>query len=111
MLKALHLVKDYRVGKETVHALRDVTVEVATGEFLVISGPSGSGKTTLLNLIAGIDRPTAGEVYLEGQPLSKLSDRQLAQLRREKIGRAHSSSRLRGWRSGHAHHASPQRGA
>jgi putative ABC transport system ATP-binding protein len=86
MLKALHLVKDYRVGKETVHALRDVTVEVATGEFLVISGPSGSGKTTLLNLIAGIDRPTAGEVYLEGQPLSKLSDRQLAQLRREKIG-------------------------
>lgn len=86
MLKTLNLTKNYQVGQETVHALRGVTLEVPAGDFLVINGPSGSGKTTLLNLIGCIDRATSGEVFIEGQAVSKLSEGRLAELRREKIG-------------------------
>ncbi|MFN4218272.1 MAG: ABC transporter ATP-binding protein [Candidatus Bipolaricaulia bacterium] len=86
MLKTLNLTKDYQVGQEIVHALRGVTLEVPQGDFLVINGPSGSGKTTLLNLIGCIDRPTSGEVFIEGQAVSKLSEGRLAEVRREKIG-------------------------
>lgn len=86
MLKTVNLVKDYQVGQETVHALRGVNLEVPAGDFLVINGPSGSGKTTLLNLIACIDHPTSGEVFIEDQLVSKLSEGRLAELRREKIG-------------------------
>ncbi len=86
MLKALNLTKDYQVGNETVHALRGVTLAVPAGDFLVINGPSGSGKTTLLNLIACIDYPTSGEVHIEGQSVGKLSEGQLADLRKRQIG-------------------------
>jgi len=86
LLKTERLTKDYRLGRELIRALRGVDLEVSEGEFLVISGPSGSGKTTLLNLISGIDRPTSGEVLLEGQALSRLSEGRLAELRRRKIG-------------------------
>ncbi len=86
LLKTENLVKDYHVGKETIHALRGVDLEVKEGDFLVISGPSGSGKTTLLNLIGCIDKPTSGEVYIEGKPMSKLSESKLAELRKQKIG-------------------------
>lgn len=86
LLKTEHLVKDYHVGKETIHALRGIDLEVDEGEFLVISGPSGSGKTTLLNLIGCIDRPTSGEVFIEGRPISKLPESKLAELRKQKIG-------------------------
>lgn len=86
MLKTLNLTKDYQVSQETVHALRGVTLEVPEGDFLVINGPSGSGKTTLLNLIGCIDRPTSGEVFIEGRAVSKLPEGRLAELRREKIG-------------------------
>ncbi|MFQ6118232.1 MAG: ABC transporter ATP-binding protein, partial [Candidatus Bipolaricaulia bacterium] len=74
------------VGREVVHALRGVDLEVPEGDFLIINGPSGSGKTTLLNLIGCIDRPTQGEVYLEGRPTSAWSEGRLAELRKEKIG-------------------------
>lgn len=86
MLKTINLTKDYQVGQETVHALRGVSFAVPKGDFLVINGPSGSGKTTLLNLIACIDYPTSGEVLIEDQTVSKLSESKLAELRREKIG-------------------------
>lgn len=86
MLKTFNLMKNYQVGQETIHALRGVTLEVPEGDFLVINGPSGSGKTTLLNLIGCIDRTTSGEVFIEGQAVSKLSEGRLAELRREKIG-------------------------
>ena len=86
LLKAEDLGRDYRVGKEVIHALRGVDLEVPEGDFLIVNGPSGSGKTTLLNLIGCIDRPTQGEVYLEGRPTSKLSEGELAELRKEKIG-------------------------
>ncbi|MCS6936705.1 MAG: ABC transporter ATP-binding protein [Candidatus Bipolaricaulota bacterium] len=86
ILQTENLTKVYRVGKEEVPALRGVNFALDTGEFVVINGPSGSGKTTFLNLIACIDKPTSGEVYIEGQPTSQLSEGQLAELRKRKIG-------------------------
>ncbi len=86
MLQAFSLIKDYHVGKETIHALRGIDLEVNEGDFLVIHGPSGSGKTTLLNLLGCIDKPTSGEVFIDGYPVSKLSESSMAKLRREKIG-------------------------
>ncbi len=76
----------YRVGKSEVQALRGVTVDVPRGAFAVLKGRSGSGKTTLLNLIGGLDRPTSGDVYIDGQALSRFSDRELTKLRRHRIG-------------------------
>ena len=67
-------------------ALTDVTLEVARGEMIAIVGPSGSGKSTLLNLIGGLDRPTAGDVRLDGESLAGLSDDELTRVRRDKIG-------------------------
>ncbi len=86
MVRVVNVTKDYRVGKTTVKALRGVSLEIDAGEFVSIAGPSGSGKTTLLNLIGCLDKPTSGEVYLEGSPVSGLNRRELALLRRDKIG-------------------------
>jgi len=80
------LTKVYRLGGEEVHALQEADFQAEQGDFVVINGPSGSGKTTFLNLIAVIDRPTAGEVWIEKQATSRLSEGQLAQLRKETIG-------------------------
>jgi ABC-type lipoprotein export system ATPase subunit len=76
----------YRVGRSQVAALRGVTLDVPPGVFAVLKGRSGSGKTTLLNLVGGLDRPTSGEIYVYGQPLSRFSGRQLTNLRRHRIG-------------------------
>lgn len=73
-------------GKRKVVALREVSVAIEKGEMVSIVGPSGSGKSTLLNLIGGLDRPTAGEVRIDGQALGKLSDDDLTRVRRDKIG-------------------------
>jgi putative ABC transport system ATP-binding protein len=73
-------------GKRKVTALEGVELSIAKGEMASLVGPSGSGKSTMLNLIGGLDRPTQGEVELDGQPLSKLSDDQLTRVRRDKIG-------------------------
>jgi putative ABC transport system ATP-binding protein len=80
------LTKQYRRGGESVHALAGVDLEIATGAFTAVMGPSGSGKSTLLNVLTGIDRPSSGEVWLEDQRLDRLSEAQLAILRRERIG-------------------------
>ncbi len=85
-LEAQRLTKTYQVGGSTVYALRDVDFTAAQGDFVVINGPSGSGKTTFLNLISAIDRPTEGEVVVEGVSTNTLNEKQLAQLRKEKIG-------------------------
>src|SRR5512140_94717 len=78
--------KDYRLGKVTVPALRGVSMDVTSGEFLSIAGPSGSGKTTLLNLIGCVDTPTHGQVQVAGKNTADLSDRALTQLRLYTIG-------------------------
>jgi len=73
-------------GKRKVTALDGIDLSIAKGEMASLVGPSGSGKSTMLNLIGGLDRPTLGEVELDGQPLSKLSDDELTRVRRDKIG-------------------------
>ena len=73
-------------GKRKATALEDIDLEVSKGEVVSIIGPSGSGKSTLLNLIAGLDRPTTGDIRIEGQSLSTLSDDELTRVRRDKIG-------------------------
>ncbi|MBU1049932.1 ABC transporter ATP-binding protein [Candidatus Bipolaricaulota bacterium] len=85
-LEARSLTKTYQVGSSAVHALQSVNFTAMQGDFVVINGPSGSGKTTFLNLISAIDRPTQGEVLIQGVSTNTLSERQLAQLRKDKIG-------------------------
>src|SRR5690242_11987154 len=73
-------------GKRQVIALDAVDLEIAPGEMVSIVGPSGSGKSTLLNLIGGLDRPSSGEIRIDGRSVAELSDDQLTRLRRDKIG-------------------------
>jgi putative ABC transport system ATP-binding protein len=80
------LKKDYVLGAEVVHALRGVDVVVPRNEFVAIMGPSGSGKSTFMNLIGCLDTPSDGEYWLNGQPVSKLSDDELARIRNREIG-------------------------
>ncbi len=83
---ALTAVSKHFNGKRQVIALESVDLEIARGEMVSIVGPSGSGKSTLLNLIGGLDRPTSGEIRIDGNPLAGLSDDDLTRLRRDKIG-------------------------
>src|ERR1039457_6294797 len=69
-----------------VRALDDVSIEIGGGEFLALMGPSGSGKTTLLNMIAAIDKPTSGELLVQGQDIFRFNDSQIARWRNEHIG-------------------------
>jgi putative ABC transport system ATP-binding protein len=78
--------KRYRVGAIDVPALNGVDLDIAAGDFATLAGPSGSGKTTLLNMIGGLDRPTAGAVTVDGQPLADLDKNALTELRLHKIG-------------------------
>lgn len=73
-------------GKRVVTALAEVTLNIPKGDMVSIVGPSGSGKSTLLNLVGGLDRPTTGEISIDGSQLSKLSDDELTKVRRDKIG-------------------------
>ncbi|MFX1389321.1 MAG: ABC transporter ATP-binding protein [Promethearchaeota archaeon] len=81
-----NLHKTYLLGTTAVAALRGVDLTIDNGDFIDIMGPSGSGKTTLLNLIGGLDTPTRGKIFLEGRNISMLSDNDLAEIRRERIG-------------------------
>ena len=83
-IKDLH--KTYDEGKIEVHAVNGISLSVAEGEFTAIVGPSGSGKTTLLNMIGGLDRPSGGEVIINGTEITKLSSRELINFRLNNIG-------------------------
>jgi putative ABC transport system ATP-binding protein len=86
ILEARHLTRSYPLGPTVVEALRGVSLSVEAGEFVALMGPSGSGKSTLLQVLGGLDRPTTGEVWLEGQDLSDLSDDEATRLRRDRTG-------------------------
>jgi putative ABC transport system ATP-binding protein len=86
LVTATDLTRRYGEGEATVHALAGVTVGFPAGQFTAIMGPSGSGKSTLMHLLAGLDRPTSGSVVLDGTELSKLDDKRLTDVRRDKVG-------------------------
>ena len=86
LISARGLAKSYRVGEETVHALRGVDLDIARNEYVAIMGPSGSGKSTMMNVIGCLDTPTSGEYWLNGQEVSRLTDDALARVRNKEIG-------------------------
>jgi putative ABC transport system ATP-binding protein len=86
ILEARDLTKSYTLGQTRVEALRGVSLTVQPGEFVALMGPSGSGKSTLLQVLGGLDQPTSGEVILEGQTISQLSDDRATRLRRDRTG-------------------------
>ncbi len=85
-VEAKHLSKIYDMGNSKVEAVKDVNLVIREGEFVALTGTSGSGKSTLMHLIGGLDIPTSGEVFVQGHSLAKCREKQLAALRREKIG-------------------------
>ena len=86
ILEARDVSKRYRVGSGEVEAVRGVSLSIEPGEFVAFMGPSGSGKSTLLHLLGGLDRPTTGDILLDGTLISRLSDDAATKLRREKTG-------------------------
>lgn len=86
LLKVERLSKVYGTGENAIHALRDVSFSVEAGQFTAIIGPSGSGKSTLLHILGGVDRPTSGTVYLNGQDVFAQDEDQLAIFRRRQVG-------------------------
>ncbi len=86
LLKVDHLTKIYGKGENQVFALNDVSFSVKKGEFVAIIGPSGSGKSTLLHILGGVDRPTNGKVYLDGNDVYAQNESQLAVFRRRQVG-------------------------
>ena len=86
ILKVEHLSKVYGIGENQINALDDVSFTVESGQFIAIIGPSGSGKSTLLHILGGVDRPSAGKVWLNGQDVFAQNEDQLAIFRRRQVG-------------------------
>ena len=86
LIKCKQLTKHYYRGSEQITPLRNLDLEIEKGKFVALMGPSGSGKTTLLNLLAGIDRPSEGELLIDGAPMHTLGRNALAQWRADHIG-------------------------
>jgi len=86
IMRIEHLTKTYGTGENTVHAVNDISFSVEKGEFLAIIGPSGSGKSTLLHILGGVDRPTSGSVWVNGQDVYAQDEEQLAIFRRRQVG-------------------------
>jgi putative ABC transport system ATP-binding protein len=86
MYKLTNVTKDYPKGRETVHALRGVNVEIPDGEWMAIQGPTGHGKTTLLQILGGLDRPTSGSVDFDGRDLARTREAQMTKVRANSIG-------------------------
>ena len=94
MLRCEHLTQAYRSGAGTLTVLQDISFAVEAGGLVAIVGPSGSGKTTLLGLLAGLDRPASGEVWLDGEPLGAMDEDARAALRGAKVGFVFQSYQL-----------------
>ena len=86
IVKVEHLSKIYGKGENAVYALNDISFSVDRGEFVAIVGASGSGKSTLLHILGGVDRPTSGKVFIDGEDICALNDTQLAIFRRRQVG-------------------------
>src|SRR5881628_3074958 len=86
LIRLRNISRRYQMGAETIHALREVSLEIQRGEYVAIMGPSGSGKSTLMNLIGCLDTPTSGEYELNGVRVSQMDDNQLAEVRNKEIG-------------------------
>lgn len=86
LIELKHVSRVYRMGNRTLCALNDVSVQLRAGEFVAVAGPSGSGKSTLLSMVAGIDKPTAGEVWVAGKRIDRLDENALAIWRRDNVG-------------------------
>jgi putative ABC transport system ATP-binding protein len=85
-VRAVDISKNYGEGEAEVRALCTVSMDVGYGEFVAVMGPSGSGKSTLMHLLAGLDKPSEGSVYIEGADVTKMKDKELTMLRRERVG-------------------------
>ena len=86
LIRLQKISRRYQMGTETVHALREVSLDIQRGEYVAIMGPSGSGKSTLMNLIGCLDTPTDGTYELNGSHVSEMNDNQLAEIRNKEIG-------------------------
>src|SRR6266403_1547068 len=86
LIRLQKISRRYQMGAETIHALREVSVEIQRGEYVAIMGPSGSGKSTLMNLIGCLDTPSSGRYQLNGTDVSEMDDNQLAEIRNREIG-------------------------
>jgi putative ABC transport system ATP-binding protein len=86
VIRLTKISRRYQMGSETIHALREVSLEIERGEYVAIMGPSGSGKSTLMNLVGCLDTPTSGQYELNGIQVSEMDDNQLAEIRNKEIG-------------------------
>ncbi|TAK97553.1 MAG: ABC transporter ATP-binding protein [Verrucomicrobia bacterium] len=86
LIRLQNISRRYQMGEETIHALRDVSLEIQRGEYVAIMGPSGSGKSTLMNVLGCLDTPTSGRYDLNGTDVSQMNDNQLAEVRNREIG-------------------------
>ena len=86
MIKLEKVSKTYQMGDATIHALSGIELTVTEGESIAIVGPSGSGKSTLLHIVGGLDSPNSGNIVINGQDLSKASDKELSQYRNQSVG-------------------------
>jgi len=86
LIRLQKISRRYQMGTETVHALREVSLDIRRGEYVAIMGPSGSGKSTLMNLLGCLDTPTGGTYELNGSQVSEMNDNQLAEIRNREIG-------------------------
>jgi putative ABC transport system ATP-binding protein len=86
LIRLQNISRRYQMGTETVHALRDVSLEIQRGEYVAIMGPSGSGKSTMMNLLGCLDTPTSGSYELNGTNVSEMGDNELAEVRNREIG-------------------------